>query len=192
MEFLKFRGLWRLLRVPVCFTPGTPSPTENSFLTWREGECRNFYLSLPLVRTYWRSLAPLEQKHFESRSLHSHTLGCYSSSSLFHIFRLKLPGGSEPVFPPSVLFGLAINLDIDSKKEKKITQCARSFEIYTKNDTTAFVVTVDLHSFKRKKRSWQCSAFAKQPWLHQPWITRPFHVVRLQILLIARLLFWIW
>ena len=120
MEFLKFRGLWRLLRVPVCFTPGTPSPTENSFLTWREGECRNFYLSLPLVRAYWRSLAPLEQKHFESRSLHSHTLGCYSSSSsLFHIFRLKLPGGSEPVFPPSVLFGLAINLDIDSKKEKE-------------------------------------------------------------------------
>jgi len=38
---------------------------------------------------------------------------------LFHIFRLKLPGGSEPVFPPSVLFGLAINLDIDSKKEKE-------------------------------------------------------------------------
>ena len=132
MEFLKFRGLWRLLRVPVCFTPGTPSPTENSFLTWREGECRNFYLSLPLVRAYWRSLAPLEQKHFESRSLHSHTLGCYSSSSsLFHIFRLKLPGGSEPVFPPSVLFGLAINLDIDSKKKKKnISMCYIIWNIY--------------------------------------------------------------
>ena len=116
LAFLKFRGLWRLLRVLVCFTPGTPSPTENSFLTCRRegGWSVQPHPLFPHARVSWAahttrpssllSSAPRKSIREPLRQQHS---ACFTFSDS------NFQGGVNQ-FPPSVLLGLWIAPDIES------------------------------------------------------------------------------